>query len=86
MWLCACVCLDPVVWYRQRNHRAFSLGRWVIRPSKDKQAKRGGAVCNHDEVYLEQVSAVVDRIVVAYHAFPYYTAVRSLGSVLNNHL
>jgi hypothetical protein len=69
--------LSSVVWYRQRNHRAFSLGRWVIRPSKDKQAKRGGAVCNHDEVYLEQVSAVVDRTVVVTLPFPYYTAVRS---------
>lgn len=40
---------------RQRNSRAFALGRWVIRPSNDKLARRGGVVCNYDEVYLEQV-------------------------------
>jgi hypothetical protein len=40
---------------RARNNRAFSLGRWVIRPAYEDPSRRsGGVVRNLDEVYLEQ--------------------------------
>jgi hypothetical protein len=46
---------------RERNHRAFSLGRWVIRPSNEKLARRGGVVCNYDEVFLEQDQSYISE-------------------------
>lgn len=42
---------------RQRNHRASSLGRWVIRPACGQIGKQGTVVLNHHLVYLEQDQA-----------------------------
>jgi len=39
---------------RIRNHRAYSLGRWVIRPANEEMGRVGSPVLNSHQIYLEQ--------------------------------